>query len=329
MSENLASLLALARQGLSHFDIESDARVDLINLSENATYRIAPRAGPCFALRVHREGYHSRMAIDSELAWMMALRDAGVAITPRPVLGRDGAYIQDVYSAALMAGRQVVLFAWEDGRQPLMSDALEKPFEALGEVAARMHIHSRSWVRPERFQRFTWNFETSLGEAQPHWGQWRDGLGMDVPRIKLFGRAVDLIKQRLMAYGKGADRFGLVHGDLRLANVLIDGSNVKVIDFDDCGFSWFMYDAATTVSFYEDDAKVPGLMESWKSGYRRFAHLSIEDENEISTFIMLRRLLLVAWIGSHRETELAQAMGLDYTQGTAALCEKYLSAFSK
>ena len=41
---------------------------------------------------------------------------------------------------------------------------------------------------------------------------------------------------------------------------------------------------------------------------------------------MLRRLLLVAWIGSHAETELAQSMGVAYTEGTVGLCEDYLAA---
>ena len=52
------------------------------------------------------------------------------------------------------------------------------------------------------------------------------------------------------------------------------------------------------------------------------------DESEIPTFVMLRRLLLVAWIGSHAETDLAKSMGLPYTEGTMGLCEDYLSKFS-
>ena len=63
----------------------------------------------------------------------------------------------------------------------------------------------------------------------------------------------DLIGRRLAAFGKGHDRFGLIHCDLRLANLLIDGKTVKVIDFDDCGFGWYMYDAATPISFYEHE----------------------------------------------------------------------------
>jgi Ser/Thr protein kinase RdoA (MazF antagonist) len=100
-----------------------------------------------------------------------------------------------------------------------------------------------------------------------------------------------------------------------------------VIDFDDSGFGWFMYDAATPVSFYEHEPQVPALIEAWKRGYRTVRPLPAADEAEIPTFVMYRRLLLVAWIGSHSETDLARSMGLPYTEGTISLCEAYLGKF--
>jgi hypothetical protein len=42
---------------------------------------------------------------------------------------------------------------------------------------------------------------------------------------------------------------------------------------------------------------------------------------------MLRRLLLVAWIGSHAETDLAKSLGAAYTEGSCRLAETYLSKF--
>jgi Ser/Thr protein kinase RdoA (MazF antagonist) len=220
------------------------------------------------------------------------------------------------------------LFDWETGAEPGIGENLSKPFEVLGEVTARMHTHTRRWKRPPWFTRFTWDFDTSLGEATPHWGRWREGMGVDAERQKIFGRTVDLIGRRLASYGKSPERFGLIHCDLRLANLLIDSESVKVIDFDDCGFGWYMYDAATPVSFYEHEPQVPSLIESWITGYRRAAEMSKEDEAEIPTFVMLRRLLLVAWIGSHHETDLAKSMGLPYTEGTVGLCETYLSRYA-
>jgi Ser/Thr protein kinase RdoA (MazF antagonist) len=223
--------------------------------------------------------------------------------------------------------RPIVLFDWEAGAEPGIGDDLEGPFEQLGAVTARMHDHARRWTRPPGFTRPVWNFETALGDDRPHWGRWRDGMGMTPEAEALFARTVAAIGRRLARFGSGPERFGLAHCDLRLANLLIDGPSVKVIDFDDCGFSWFLYDAATPVSFYEHDPKVPALIAAWTRGYRSEAPLSAEDEAEIPTFLMLRRLLLVAWIGSHSETDLARSMGTAYTEGTTGLCESYLARF--
>jgi Ser/Thr protein kinase RdoA (MazF antagonist) len=145
--------------------------------------------------------------------------------------------------------------------------------------------------------------------------------------MEAFSATVGLVEQRLRNFGQSPDRFNLVHGDMRLANLLMDGHTVKVIDFDDSGFSWLLYDCATTVSFFEHAPEVPELLKAWVRGYRRVGSLSAEEEREIETFVMLRRLVLIAWIGSHSETELARSMGVAYTQDTIRLCEQYLSRF--
>ena len=325
--QQLPLLLELAEAATQLYALPDKLVVRLINLSENATYKVEAPDGRRWALRIHRDGYHSKTAIASELTWLIDLRSTGVVTTPAPVKGRDGEIIQQLAHARMPRPRNIVLFDWETGTEPGIGEDLSAPFEVLGEVTARMHLHTRSWQRPARFQRLTWDFETSLGDATPHWGRWRDGMGLDAEKEKLFARTVELIGKRLAAYGKGPERFGLIHCDLRLANLLIDGASVKVIDFDDCGFGWYMYDAATPVSFYEHEPQVPALIESWKTGYRRVMALSKQDETEIPTFVMLRRLLLVAWIGSHSETDLAKSMGLPYTEGTIGLCEDYLRRF--
>ena len=74
----LAILLEVANAALEHYDLPSGTQVALLNLSENATYRVDTTDGRRFALRVHRDGYHSRQAIASELAWLMDLRQTGV-----------------------------------------------------------------------------------------------------------------------------------------------------------------------------------------------------------------------------------------------------------
>jgi len=310
---------------LRRYDLPPGASATMINLSENATYRIDTPAGQQWALRVHREGYHSRNSIASELAWIQALRRQSPVITPVPVKGKDGDLIQTV-AIPQMNPRNVVMFEWEEGAEPSEAELLG-PFEVLGRVTGEMHVFTRAWTPPEGFERHTWDFETSLG-ARPHWGSWRQGMGMDAEKHALFQRTVDLIGRRLEKFGKGKDRFGLVHCDMRLANLMVDGVVTKVIDFDDCGFSWYLYDCATALSFIEHRPDVPELVAAWVRGYRQVAPLAAEDEAEIPTFVMLRRLLLVAWIGSHAETDLAQSMGVAYTRDTVPLARAYLEKFS-
>jgi Ser/Thr protein kinase RdoA (MazF antagonist) len=316
----------IAQSAIRRYSLPDGAQPTLINISENATYRIDdPASGHRWALRIHREGYHSPQAIASELAWLAALEEQGAARVPTALPGNDDQLIQTVSVEGLATPRNVVLFSWENGTEPADNDAAG--FEKLGETAAKMHAHVKLWLSPPWFERHTWDFETSLGRT-PHWGRWQDGMGMTPDIEAVLSKTVAVIEQRLERFGKGPDVFGLVHGDMRLANLLIDDGIVKVIDFDDCGFSWFLYDCATTVSFFEDAPEVPDLIAAWVRGYRRFGKLSAEQEAEIETFVMLRRILLVAWIGSHSETDLAKSMGVSYTRGTVPLCERYLARFT-
>jgi len=317
----------LATAALRRFDLSPEATATLINVSENSTYRVDdPASGLRAALRVHRLGYHSGAEIESELHWIDALRDDGVAETAHTIAARDGSRVVSVATAELADPRNVVLFEWVDGAAPTTEDL--PSFRRLGVVSARLHEHSRRWRRPASFTRFTWDYETTLGD-RGHWGRWQDGLGIGREERVLLGRLDDALRQRLAAYGTTPDRFGLSHADLRIANLLVAGDRTIVIDFDDCGLAWFMYDWATAVSFIEDHPAVPELRAAWVEGYRSVAALAAADEAELDTFVLLRRLLLVAWIGSHHEfaTEAAE-LGAGFTAATCTLAESYLARTS-
>lgn len=310
-----------ALSALSHYDLDHDASVDLLNVSENATFKVTSD-GVHRILRIHRPDYHTTAAIESELDWVAALKESATVTTAACVPATDGRRIVTAKSADGRV-RNAVMFEFLSGEEPAEGDLVSAFFE-LGAVTARLHQQSKTWRRPAGFTRFRWDFDTSVGESG-HWGHWRDGMGVGDSEAEIFGRASERIHERLSDYGDGADHFGLVHADLRLANLLIDGDSVSVIDFDDCGYSWFMYDYATAVSFIEDHPDVPRMQERWIAGYRSVASLDDADVAILPTMVMLRRLLLVAWIGGHSETDLAQSLGKEFTRVSADLAETYLS----
>ena len=129
------------------------------------------------------------------------------------------------------------------------------------------------------------------------WGDWRAFPEMTPEAENILSEVSRIIKRRLERYGTNENNFGLIHADLRLANLLIEGDQIKVIDFDDCGFGWHLHDLASALSFIEDKPPiVPKLVNAWLAGYKKVLPFNDTDFEEIDTFIMMRRLQLTAWL---------------------------------
>jgi Ser/Thr protein kinase RdoA (MazF antagonist) len=258
------------------------------------------------------------------MAWLAALSKEGGIDTLTPALQTNGDLIADIHDGTAI--RHVVAFKYLPGTTPEPTDeGLGDWFYKLGGISARLHAHSRSWQRPRGFVRKTWNFDTMLGD-NPLWGDWRDSLGLTPEGREVLEETAELLRRQLDAYGDDPERFGLIHADLRLANLIADGEDrLWIIDFDDCGFSWYLYDLAAAISFLEHEDFVPELLDAWIAGYREVAPLDDEELGMIPAFIMLRRMLLTAWIASHPETPIAQELGEDYTHGTVALARAFLA----
>ncbi|MCY3770055.1 MAG: phosphotransferase [Gammaproteobacteria bacterium] len=319
----LGHLENLANQSLSLWEVPDDASARLINVSENATYLVEGSHWKSI-LRIHRENYHSHRAIECELEWSKALTSEGRVITPDFYTGRNGDPIQSGVVEGLPSPRYMVMFHFVEGQQPDEGQDLVRPFEELGQIAAITHLHSIQWHRPKPFERLVWNLDTVFG-AHPTWGNWRDGPNVTPEIRKVLEQVENTVTARLTDFGAAPGRYGLIHADMRLANLLIDGTGTRLIDFDDCGLGWYLYDFAASISFMEDSAQVPALKESWVRGYRRIRALPEEDVREIDTFIMLRRLALLAWIGSHIEAPEPRELAPHFARVSAELGSAYLA----
>lgn len=323
LEELLGHLDRLAQASLPLWELPKGSTARLINVSENATYLVEAPDGFRAILRIHRENYHTRRAIECELAWLEALDGAGVVTTPGVYDGRNGDPIQENHVEGLPAPRFMVLFHFVEGSAPDEGADMTAGYEELGAIAARCHDHVLAWPKPAEFQRLAWDVKAVFG-PDPTWGDWRDAPGVTPDIAATLDEVERTVRARLAAWGKAPDRFNLIHADMRLANLLIDDRGTRLIDFDDCGWGWFLYDFAASISFIEDDPRIPGLKAAWVRGYRTVRNLSAADEAEIDTFVMLRRMALLAWIGSHIEAPEPQALAPGFAATTARLGRAYL-----
>jgi Ser/Thr protein kinase RdoA (MazF antagonist) len=315
------SLTQLASEALLRYPAAFHGQLSLLCRSENATFLVRGDAGQRFALRIHRGDYHHRDEIESELAWLDALRHTGVMV-PEAIVALDGHRVQTL-PVSDGESRNVTFFHWIEGEMPT-TDVDPRAFAQLGEVTARLHQHSRRWVKPAGFRRIVWDHDTMVG-PESHWGRWQDAPGLREEDFPLIEQTIEHIHQVLQDYGKSSERYGLIHADLRLTNLLLHDGETRVIDFDDCGMGWYMHDAAAAISFVEHHPRASEWVEHWLRGYQRVCPLSEADLAVIPTMIVQRRIQLLAWRGSHATTDMAQSLGDDWEAESLRLCRDYLA----
>lgn len=324
----LPFLSHVARAALERWDFPSNSEIQLANLSENATYFIQPPDGESVVLRVGRPNYNTPAEVASELTWMEALRNDGAVRTPPVLRTKDGALLAEVTIPELSGTRACVMFRRVTGAAPSEDGDLSTQFRVLGGLAARIHEHGRAWEPPASFTRRRWSYATIIG-AKPAWGRWQEARDVGAEERALFAEACARIKRRLDRYGTAPDRYGLVHADLRLGNTLLaggeGGGEAYVIDFDDAGYSWLLWDLATALTFTEHRPEAADLVAAWIDGYLEIRPLSDEILTIASTLLVLRRLQVLAWLGSHAYSELAKQEGPTYVAATCQLVERYLA----
>jgi Ser/Thr protein kinase RdoA (MazF antagonist) len=210
--------------------------------------------------------------------------------------------------------RRVDVFEWIDGR-PLgtsergLDDELrdvECIYRNVGSLMARLHNHADDWVRPDGFERRSWDLHGLVGE-QPLWGRFWELGALKAAERDLLVRARDRLRRELGAIASGSDRhrgFGLIHADFVPENLLLtaDGQ-VKLIDFDDSGFGWHMFDVATALYFIQEGRCFGVAKRALIDGYR--AHRDLPDEilETLPVFMTARGFTYLGWAHTRPLTE--------------------------
>jgi Ser/Thr protein kinase RdoA (MazF antagonist) len=292
----------LASAALARYSADSSSRLEFVRHGENTTYRVLRPEGD-WALRLARPGYQSIDAIRSEITWMRSLNEKGVS-TPAVIPGRDGDIVQ-VVPHRDGSVRAAVAFTWAEGL-PLPEVDSMGAWTRLGEIMARIHEHGQRWRKPRSFVRPAWDVEALVGDS-PRWG---DPFPPDVwsaEDTRVLQAARETVRERLHAVGQSDDRYGLIHADLGFENVLVQrGGSTIVIDFDDSGPSWYLYDLASALYPFEDESGFAERKQALVAGYRSVGHLPDEYVHELRTLLMARRLATLGWTFTRAETAHAQ-----------------------
>lgn len=285
---------------------------------ENRVYRVRSAAGD-FALRIRRPGYRSGAEIRSELDWLGAIARAGLKVPmPRPAV--SGAFVETV------AGRTVDMIGWLDGvpmgqtGAPLELDDPERVFFRLGETLAQLHSACDDWQPPDGFARAHWDRDGLLGAA-PLWGRFWENPTLDEDSRQLFERFRDVACVALADIAPQQD-YGLIHADPVRENVLLAGDNLHLIDFDDGGYGFRLFDLATALIKNRHEPNYPALETALIAGYRGLRRL---DTSALPLFMALRAASYVGWIVPRMAEAGAVARNTRLTSTAREICAAWLA----
>jgi Ser/Thr protein kinase RdoA (MazF antagonist) len=195
----------------------------------------------------------------------------------------------------------------------------------IGRLTARLHAHARRWRSPDGFVRFSWDTADMVGPAA-RWGHWtRAALAPAERRVLQEAQDAALRTLAVLGVDRSPRHFGLIHADLRPSNVMLNEGGLTVIDFDDCGFGYYLYDFAAALTFYEHQPQATAMAAAWVDGYRSVAPLTAEDVRAGCALSMLRRLTILGWTTTHREDALPPDLWAEFLPGTAEVAARYLA----
>ena len=305
-------------QALSQWGMEGES-YKLAAARENAVYQVSGRNGDV-ALRLHRQGYRTDDELRSELVWMAEVSRGGISV-PSPVPLPDGTFLVRI------GGVQVDVLSWLSGRT--MTEILAEfqdaqslqLFSELGREMARLHKLSDAWQIPADFKRMHWDRKGLLGNA-PLWGRFWENPELTQEDLEVFDNFRAAASADLNEKHEMLD-YGLIHADLVPANVLVDSDGLKMIDFDDGGYGYRLFDVATALLKHAESENFNQLQEALIEGYLAVRTLDLSDLN---LFLALRASTYCGW----NITRMGESDGIERNArfiATARKCmEHYLAS---
>jgi Ser/Thr protein kinase RdoA (MazF antagonist) len=264
-------------------------------------------------LRIHRPQVHTAQTIESELAWLRALRrDTGLGV-PEPVRSRDGSFVVVARDPGVPVPRACVLMRWLEGR---FDDQRLAPmhFQQVGTLEARLHEHAEAWIPPPGFLRPRVDTLSDAGRAVSMAGSAAASLPGDHPTEEdaerglrlvgaqvspdaaaLFARALDIVWETTRKLAQTPGSFGLIHGDLHYENFLFHRGAVRAIDFDDCGWGFHLYDLAISLWELEQRPRYAELRDALLAAYADKRPLPPNHLTHLQALFVLRRMQMLMW----------------------------------
>lgn len=294
----LRRLRRLALEALASYDL-GDFKLQPIQHRHNATFLV--RDGGCrYVLRVNRPGHRDRSLFHSELEWLDAITRDTDLVVPEPVADREGNLLTVASSPGVPEPRVCALFRWVKGRFCSQHDLTRRHLEMVGRLMGGLHCHAEGFVPAPGFTRIRWDAGGLLGGV--YGGNTADTKAvLDSAGRTTVDRAEAITRVAMERLGETSSVFGLIHGDLHQMNYVFLRGEARALDFDDCGWGYYLGDMGATLGPLVSREDFPSLRAAFLHGYRSVRPLDAGHERMLTSFLIADRLRIAVWMSGRRD----------------------------
>jgi Ser/Thr protein kinase RdoA (MazF antagonist) len=197
----------------------------------------------------------------------------------------------------LSSGRRASAITWAEGhalgvagkRLDLPVNEILDLYHRLGSLLARLHQATDTLILPDYFARPRWDIPGLVGQT-PFWGRFWDHPLASADQRVLLRQSRIFLDERLTRHLAGGASFGLIHADVLRENILVQDKRMTLIDFDDSGYGFRLYDLGTALLHCLIEPAFFDIRDALMAGY------GTQDIEMVDTFTLARSCASVGWI---------------------------------
>ncbi|MFN8493320.1 MAG: phosphotransferase [Caldilineaceae bacterium] len=236
------------------------------------------KSGRDHVLRFNHASERTVEMIQAEIDYVNTLAESGLRVA-KPVRSLTGHYVESIVTD--QGTFHTVVFEALAGKQLDLEELTPDQFVRWGKALGEFHQAATHYTQPGR----------------PTWQDQLAFIAETLPAEETAARqTLARLQQQLGELTINAQNFGLIHFDFELDNLLWDGEQAGIIDFDDCAWYWLVADFALALGdlFGDSAAQVDLQHETFLhfvEGYRLVRPIEQAELEHIPLFVRLDNLL--------------------------------------
>lgn len=295
MNEAVSSYLALAEAALDHYDL-GPADVRFVQHNAGIVFHVITReTSQHYVLKIHKRvgvgGDPTAAELEPGLHWLADFAHASDVAVQTPIRTRTGQFVGTLGLPSATAPVACTLQRWVDGR-PLNGDFTAQQIAAVGTMTAKIHAFSSTYVLDSDVSATRHDTQALQRNVRLLRETLPDTL-LSSHDYTTICAAERRIMDQMAALGRHSVVWGPVHGDIHHDNILLDGEEIRPIDFTGLRLAHYMYDIGVTMYhiFYQGSE----VRYSYFDGYQAIYPLPSTYQASVEAFVAYAAIDSLAW----------------------------------